>query len=1194
MKRKWSWTTFFVLSLFLSVFVPNPAFSAETKKPSVAVLWFENRTPDRKLDYLDQLIPDLITAESSKIGFCNLLEREEIEKALNEVMLSKQGFMSPIEKSRGGIAETTDFILSGYFEQKEENLVVSVRLYNWKKGTSQTKDFTYTLSEIKERAGKEITAYLQTSTNLKEDSEKRAATIPENARIIIFLDVRHTFFNYDVVVDNIIYDYPHGVILLEKLKDDFQSRGVSCEIITNKDDWNRILQKNPVPAQPARIYQIFRNDISASLTIAIRDLGTTDSPINPQTAELGNIKSKTLSPTSSPFSSLKEDDILQYILGSAGKETCGGNETYSPKVESLIYYDNYLRQKGYGDYAAAYQEILKALYLYPDFSFYRFILKEYYYNSGKYEFFKSEKEMQAIETYLGLSSWSEHFLIYSDTLRIYIISLARKRMLSSGIAVRLVPLMEKIIYEGYESKDSKWRKTDSAVLLSRLYLLGEVTEIKLINLKEKGLISEAEYQNDLCWAFLMSKLSFTKEEGLESVNRSLSWGLDWENYYNWYERGLPFFLPDSVWGRFRQSIDKQKEFLSVVQEAVRKYPDALANCYVIKNIPGDFDHDLVEKELAKIIEKVPNSLTSRCIRGDLISNVTPKSIRSRLESEFGLKREAPGEEVEKNNLFSQKTKETRVLVDAELEGLKETLDSIGWGTDIFSKETDLSNLSKYKLIILHFNSFISEDKNGRYGFQPSLFSQIIAGLDNGVFILIIPGKSDRIPEINPFLSQFNCYVDDKKEFYSEAVFVPGVFKDVIDTHLDYHSSVSDSPTWNWQWEKFFIKGPPIYAEKGKVIIQNANGYPVAVSIPLPNGTLILSGEIYELFNIHLSRSGCELYKGLIFRNIWQILLNKMFGGDSVLTPVSTIKKLQDFYWEFRLADKILSGGDLFDPLSGWITRKRWSALVSPFSEERVFASAGILKEVLKENPDLQIRNYCFFHLGLIRRFQKQDEEAISYFKKARENAVKYEDSLVAAFFLADTLIRKDNFSKDDYELCNKYCKEGTGIKIGRGDNYSFLRKMRFYDLQGRLEEKVKNYAGAVVSYEKMVAISGQMYSSQYVAYALCRRACLIYKSGNLDAAEKSLLELIGSLSNPKPDSWAEFDFYSQGENDYGLIPVPFEIKVASYLYLREIAKKENRKFLHQTELEEVIQAAEKRNFPNKDLLSQLKIILRGN
>ena len=868
MKRRYPVLFFFLLSL--AVFLPNPIFPAEVRKPFVAVLWFENRTPDRELDYLDQLIPDLITTELSGLHFCDILEREEIERSLDEIILSRQGFVSPGERIKGGIAETTDFILSGYFEKKEEGLVVSVRLYDWKKGTSKTKDFTYSLFEIKERAGKEITEYLQRSITLKEVGDERLLTVSENTPgVTIFLDIRHTFFNFDDAYRcDTIYDYPYGAIFLEELSDALQSRGISCEIVTGKENWDRILQKDSVPVQPTRVYQVFINARCGDVyppppfTIRIRDLGTTDSPINPQTAR-DRIKSKEFSAPFSSFASLK-DDVSRYILGSVGIETYA-SETSSPKTESLIYYANYLRQKRYGDYTVAYQEILKALYLYPDFSFYWFVLKE-----SCYPLEKHEKERQVTEIYLGLSSWNEHPLIYSDSLRIYILKLGERNMLAAGIAVRIIPLLERIIYE---SDDSKWRKKDLALLLSRLYLLGEAGEIKTGNLRGKGLISEAECQNDRCWALLMNKLGFTKEEGVEAVNWSLSRDVDWENYSNWSAGIIPFVLPDSVLARFGKNVDKQKEFLLTVGETAKSYPDAITNCYVIKNLSKRFDHDLVERELAKISEKIPDSLTSCYIRflrleeeffstegdkkqlikaiagicdtlGDeslikdflqesvrkkvdeetllllflelvkrvktnarigLINNTAPKSIRSRLESELGLNRGEPGEEGIKSNLPSPRMMETRVLVDAELKNLKEAIESVGWGTEIFSKETDLSNLSKYRLIVLHLSSLGSWDKNGGFVFQPVLLSRIIAGLDNGIFILIIPGKSTLIPKVNPLLSQFNCYIDEEKEVGSEAVFLPGIFKNVMDAHLEYHSRIRASPGVSWQWEKFFIK-----------------------------------------------------------------------------------------------------------------------------------------------------------------------------------------------------------------------------------------------------------------------------------------------------------------------------------------------------------------------------------------------------
>ena len=73
----------------------SPVCGQADTKPTVAILWFENRSPDRTLDYLINHIPDIIVTELSNVDWCIPLEREEIRKAIEEVILSKDGFVSP-------------------------------------------------------------------------------------------------------------------------------------------------------------------------------------------------------------------------------------------------------------------------------------------------------------------------------------------------------------------------------------------------------------------------------------------------------------------------------------------------------------------------------------------------------------------------------------------------------------------------------------------------------------------------------------------------------------------------------------------------------------------------------------------------------------------------------------------------------------------------------------------------------------------------------------------------------------------------------------------------------------------------------------------------------------------------------------------------------------------------------------------
>ena len=1204
----------------------RPAYA----KPTVAVLWFENRTLDRSLNYLNQLIPDLITTKLSKLEFCTILEREEIENALNEILLSEEGFISPRERIRKGMVETADYLLSGDFTKKGEDLIISVRLYNWKKGFSETIDFCYPLSEIK-GAGEDIVNYLQKEIKGKTEKGIEQAILESDLAVTIF------FEKYLNPKDPAVYAYPYGIIFLKELKNDLKSNGIDCTIITELNKWEKILKGSTLPSR--KLYHIyidapdnFATIPPPSAKVIIYDFGSSEKPLNWEKAER-----KEFSAPLSHFTSLQKE-VAKYILSSLERESLM-EEVSSPEMESLVYYGNYLRQSGYSDSKAAFNEILKSLYLYPDFSFYWWVLNGIYRCLDK-----PEKTMKAQEVYLSLSSWKEHRLIYEDTLCEYIEKLGNKRVFTSQHASFVIPLMEEIIKE---SQITKWQKTEMAVLLCRIYLLSDkVEKSKFKNLRDKDFISNEEFQSDLCLSFLIERLNFTKKEKVYLVNALLEYFADISNYTY-----LHFmYLPSSLIQRFENSKNKQKEFLSIMRESTKRYPSARTNFYIFKHSTKKFDQNLVRAELGKIEREssdsllayysklikleekflseegdkeklaeeiaeiafgplsnlkilndkwMPVSFLEECIKKGIdernlfyifsefikrekfskriyLIKMAPENLQPRLETTFGLKQpEEKEKEKRKEPTLSLGEKNgPKALLSSNLKGLAEIIAEAGWNIKIFFKEKDLNKTGNYKLIILRLNdiAFYSE----RWDLRIDILNQIIQNLNEGIFILIVPHERELqaslIPQLSSFLSQFNCYIDDKKEITSEAILSPSELKDAI----AYHSSLKVSSGIHRRWERFFIRGYPIYSEKGKVLIKSSEeNYPLAISLSLPNGDFIISGDMELFWGASLAPTSRCFYEELISHNIWRILLAEISEEKPILTPVPLIEKFYKVHWKiYQISESYL----YLEPFLPWLNKDEIYSMFLKSLTQQIEAIPSIIKEgreaisiyeeILKESSDSYIQTHCLYCLGIINRFLGKNKEAAYHFAKMKEGLSKHRDRSEVFILLIDTLLRKEIFGNKDYKFCCKHLDEEI-------EQFSPLV---FYDLKGRLNERIKDYKKAISAYEEMVNfLFKTTYGAQrrFFEYAYFRRASLFYQSCDFKEAEKSFLELIDLISrewNLKPDTWDENSFYSTGNT----IPSPFKMKAASYFYLREIAEKEGKRFLYQQQLADFIETIQKR------------------
>ena len=153
----------------------------------------------------------------------------------------------------------------------------------------------------------------------------------------------------------------------------------------------------------------------------------------------------------------------------------------------------------------------------------------------------------------------------------------------------------------------------------------------------------------------------------------------------------------------------------------------------------------------------------------------------------------------------------------------------------------------------------------------------------------------------------------------------------------------------------------------------------------------------------------------------------------------------------------------------------------------------------------------------------------------------------------------------------------------------------FYELKGRCEETAGNYEGALFAYrEKSRRILKRTHcgaSVRLFAYTLFRIGEIYYLQGNYEEADKGFCKVITFLSKEYPPKDSD-EFFSK-MFFYGIeLPKPLHTKVASLIYLADIARKKGMDFVYERELKETIKLA--RQTKDNDLISlvdRLEIII---
>ncbi len=116
--------------LVLALLVSGPG-TAET----IAISYFDNTTGNSKYNALSKGIADMLITDLSKIRGIAIVEREKLEKLLQEIKLGQSKYFDPATAQKLGKGLGAQFILTGSFYILENTLRIDARLIQVENGT---------------------------------------------------------------------------------------------------------------------------------------------------------------------------------------------------------------------------------------------------------------------------------------------------------------------------------------------------------------------------------------------------------------------------------------------------------------------------------------------------------------------------------------------------------------------------------------------------------------------------------------------------------------------------------------------------------------------------------------------------------------------------------------------------------------------------------------------------------------------------------------------------------------------------------------------------------------------------------------------------------------------------------------------------------------------------------------------------
>ena len=122
-----------VLAFFILLVVPN-ALSAQQVEKTIAIMYFANNSPTKEYDCFQKGIASMLITDLSKLEELQIVEREELQKLLNEMKLSISGLVKQETAQELGNLLGAETLLLGSFTEVEGEIRIDARIVETETG----------------------------------------------------------------------------------------------------------------------------------------------------------------------------------------------------------------------------------------------------------------------------------------------------------------------------------------------------------------------------------------------------------------------------------------------------------------------------------------------------------------------------------------------------------------------------------------------------------------------------------------------------------------------------------------------------------------------------------------------------------------------------------------------------------------------------------------------------------------------------------------------------------------------------------------------------------------------------------------------------------------------------------------------------------------------------------------------------
>lgn len=103
-------------------------------KPALSVLYFENRSEDTVATDFSKALADIVSVELTKQDQFDIVEREELEKVVNEQQFSRTSFVDPTTAIEVGKILGASYLFSGAYLVEGDEIIITMKMVKVKDG----------------------------------------------------------------------------------------------------------------------------------------------------------------------------------------------------------------------------------------------------------------------------------------------------------------------------------------------------------------------------------------------------------------------------------------------------------------------------------------------------------------------------------------------------------------------------------------------------------------------------------------------------------------------------------------------------------------------------------------------------------------------------------------------------------------------------------------------------------------------------------------------------------------------------------------------------------------------------------------------------------------------------------------------------------------------------------------------------